>query len=168
MPVHCGPPLEAAAMTSHKKHSDLTPQERLVISRKAIVRFMAKGSEQSINDEQTDLGDENSWGKRSTQPAGSIWQNFRHILNSWWQHHPAQLALDLAIPVLGRYAEKKPLQLLGLAAGAGAAIVLIRPWRLVSVTGLLLTALKSSKVSTLVLSLLTNHNSSTQSPPVDR
>ena len=158
MPAHCEPPLEAAAMTSHKKHSDLTPQEKLAISRKAIVRFMAKGSEQSINNEHTDLGDEERWGKRSTQPAGSIWQNLRHTLHSWWQHHPAQLALDLAIPVLGKYAEKKPLQLLGLAAGAGAAIVLIRPWRLVSVTGLLLTALKSSKVSTLVLSLITNHN----------
>ena len=168
MPVHCEPPLEAIVMTSHKKHSDLTPQERLAISRKAIVKFMAKGSERTINNEQANLGAEDSPGKRSTQSAGSIWQNLRHTLYSWWQHHPAQLALDLAIPVLGRYAEKKPLQLLGLAAGAGAAIVLIRPWRLVSVTGLLLTALKSSKVSTLVLSLLTNHNSSTQSPPVDR
>lgn len=159
MQVHCGPPLEAAAMTSHKKPSNLTPQERLEISRKAIVRFMAKGREQSINDDQPHLDAQDSWGKRSTQPTGSIWQTLKHALNGWWQHHPAQLAIDLAIPVLGKYAEKKPLQLLGLAAGAGAAIVLIRPWRLVSVTGLLLTALKSSKVSTLVLSLLTNHNS---------
>ena len=168
MPVHCGPHLEAAAMTSYKNHSDLTPQERLEISRKAIVRFMTKGSEQSINDEPSHSGNQDSRGNRSTTPAGSIWQTLKHTINSWWQHHPAQLALDLAIPVLGKYAEKKPLQLLGLAAGAGAVIVLIRPWRLVSVTGLLLTALKSSKVSTLVLSLLTNHNSSTQSPPVDR
>ena len=144
-------------MISYKKHSELTPQERLEISRRAIVRFMAKGSEQETNDEHHP-DNEDSWQKRSSQPTGTIWQTLKHTIHGWWQHHPAQLALDLAIPVLGKYAEKKPLQLLGLAAGAGAAIVLIRPWRLVSVTGLLLTALKSSKVSTLVLSLLTNHN----------
>ena len=156
-------------MISHKKHIDLTPQERLEISRKAIVRFMAKGSDHSINDEQQPhLGDQENQEKRFSKPTGSIWQTLKHTLNDWWKYHPAQLALDLAIPVLGKYAEKKPLQLLGLAAGAGAAIVLIRPWRLVSVTGLLLTALKSSKVSTLVLSLLTHHNSGTQSHPVDR
>lgn len=144
-------------MINTQKNGGVSPQERLISSRKAIIRFMTKGYEQPSN-EQVDLDQEDYQGKRSSESAGHHWQNIKHAIKVWWQHHPAQLALDLAVPVLGKYAEKKPLQLLGIAAGAGAVIVLIRPWRLVSVTGLALTALKSSKVSALVLSLLTTRS----------
>ena len=68
-----------------------------------------------------------------------------------------QEALDVAKPLLGKYAEEKPFQLLGVAAAAGAAVVLLRPWRLVSLTGLTVTALKSSQFSRLLLSLLSTH-----------
>ena len=144
-------------MTSHK---ELSPAERLVLSRKAIVRFMTKGDEQSANHRHSRHPDID---EASIQPANSTWLTIKNAINGWWQNHPAQLAIDLAAPVLGRYAEKKPLQLLGLAAGLGAAVVLLRPWRLVSMTGILLTTLKSSKVSSLVLSLLSTNTRSTSS-----
>ena len=144
-------------MINTQKNSGVSPQERLTSSRKAIIKFMTKGREQPSS-EQVDLDEEDHQDERSSESAGHFWQNIKYTIKGWWRHHPAQLALDLAVPVLGRYAEKKPLQLLGIAAGAGAVIVLIRPWRLVSVTGLALTALKSSKVSALVLSLLTTRS----------
>ena len=53
------------------------------------------------------------------------------------------------------------MQLLGIAAAAGAAVVLIRPWRLVSMTSLLLATLKSSQVSALALALLSSPNTRT-------
>lgn len=57
--------------------------------------------------------------------------------------------------MLGKYAKEEPLKLLGISVIAGAAIALLKPWRLISVTGLGIAALKSSQASGLLLSLLT-------------
>jgi hypothetical protein len=72
--------------------------------------------------------------------------------------------LGLAKPTLKRYAEEKPLQLLGIAAAAGAAAVVLRPWRLVSLGGVLLATLKSSELSGALASML----SSISSEPTQR
>jgi hypothetical protein len=69
---------------------------------------------------------------------------------------------------LNRYAHDKPMQLLGAAAALGAALVVVRPWRLVSITGLLLATVKSSGLTTTLLSLLSAQselNDSPESPP---
>ena len=65
-----------------------------------------------------------------------------------------QLAIEIGRPFLDNYARDKPVQLLGIAAGVGAAAVLVKPWRLVSVTGLAIAVLKSTKLSSTLLSLL--------------
>jgi len=77
-----------------------------------------------------------------------------HALKTWWRHHPAHMALELATPVLSGYARRKPLQFLGIAAAAGAVILVARPWKLISATGLLMAVLKSSQVTGLVLSAM--------------
>ena len=64
------------------------------------------------------------------------------------------LVIDIGRPFLNNYARDKPLQLLGIAAGSGAAAVLVKPWRLVSVTGLAVAVLRSTKLSSTLLSLL--------------
>ena len=131
---------------------DTTPQDRLAASRRAIVRYMRDGEPRSSGPRYTGNREH---GLDAPLPAeAGKWQFFKHAVHSWWQHHPAQLALALGKPAISRYAEHQPLRLLGLAAGAGAAFVWIRPWRLVSITGLLFATLKSSEVSALVLSLL--------------
>ena len=82
---------------------------------------------------------------------------FRSIVQAaqaWWQHHPVQIAVDIGRPFLTNYARDKPIQLLAIAAGVGAAAVLVKPWRLVSVTGLAVAAFKSTKISSPLLSLL--------------
>jgi hypothetical protein len=78
----------------------------------------------------------------------------RRIGRTWWRHHPASMGLDMAKPALSAYAAQKPVQYLGLAAAAGVVIALTRPWRLVSGTGLLLAVLKSSQLSSLVMSAM--------------
>ena len=131
---------------------DFSPQDRLAASRRAIVRYMRDGKPPSSGPQYPgDL----EYGLDAPPPeeAGK-WQFFKHAVHSWWQHHPAQLALAIGKPALSRYAEQQPLRLLGLAAGAGAAFIWIRPWRMVSITGLLFATIKSSEVSALVLSLL--------------
>ena len=139
---------------------DLTPQERLAVSRKAIVRYMTQDDAPSAG-QRRHAYKNNDTGDGSTQNQRSHWQIIKRAVRAWWQHHPAQLALDLAQPVLGRYAEEKPLQLLAVAAGVGAAAVLLRPWRLVSVSGLLIATLKSSELSGFLHSLLSTKPEST-------
>ena len=46
------------------------------------------------------------------------------------------------------------MQLLGISAGIGAAAILVKPWRLVSVTGIVVAVFRSTKLSSTLLSLL--------------
>jgi hypothetical protein len=62
--------------------------------------------------------------------------------------------------VLAEYARQRPLKLVGIAAGLGALLVVTRPWRLVSLGGLAVAALKSSQVSNFALSFLSSRNKS--------
>jgi len=89
----------------------------------------------------------------------------RDALHSWWQFHPARTAVAIAQPVLAEYAHRRPLKLLGIAAGVGATLVVVRPWKLVSVGGLAVTALKSSQVSSLALSMLASRQKNTHKDP---
>ena len=61
------------------------------------------------------------------------------------------MAVEIARPVLSSYARRKPMQYLGLAALAGAGLFFLRPWKLISVTGLLVAVVKSSHVAELVM-----------------
>lgn len=138
-------------MTSNREP---TPQDRLAASRQAILRLMNARREPYPGAREPSLLDDAS-DTPDAEPAYSAWQTLQRALRVWWHNHPAQLALELGRPVLDKYAEEKPLQLLGVSAAAGAAIVFLKPWRLVSVTGLALAAIKHSNVSGFLLSLVT-------------
>ena len=128
-----------------------SPQERLAASRKAIVRHMTR-DEKSIarSEERYEIGDESG----QTSIASGFWPSaLARAVQTWWRHHPVSMAVDVAKPVVGRYAKGHPFKLLGVAAAAGAAIVLIRPWRLLSVGGILLAAVKSAAVPSVLMSL---------------
>lgn len=95
-------------------------------------------------------------GEDGEAPAfGANWfDTARHALGVWWRHHPAHLALELATPAISSYARRKPAQFLGIAAATGAVILIARPWKLVSATGLIALVLKSSQLSNLVMSAM--------------
>lgn len=76
----------------------------------------------------------------------------RRIVRTWWRQHPASVGLDLARPALSSYAAQKPAQYLGIAMATGAVLMLVRPWRLVSATGIVVALLKSSQLSSLLMS----------------
>lgn len=85
------------------------------------------------------------------QPPGGGWLG--HLLyaaRTWWRYHPAHMVVELASPVLHEYARRKPLQLVGISLAAGAALTFARPWRLISLTTLLVALLKSSQLSHLL------------------
>lgn len=152
--------------------NNATPEQRLASSRQAIVSYMTRQGDESGSGE-------GAFGHSANHAGGSsvtsVWKALRRATLAWWRHHPAHLAIDVAVgmakPVLGKYAHQKPLQLLGISAAVGAAAVLVRPWRLVSVTGLLLATVKSSGLTPALLSLIsappepTDTSESLEGPP---
>ena len=126
--------------------SELSARERLALSRQAIVRQM--------NHESAEPAPSDGSARPEIDASASTWDLGRQVVRAWWRNHPANLALDVARPVIGSYAERHPFQLLGISAGLGAAVVLMRPWRLMSLTGVLMAAVKSPQLSGVISSLL--------------
>ena len=132
--------------------TEASPQERLAYSRKAIVRHMSRDNKSPDDTGDPDLDET----KQQRSASSGTWGIVKHAIQAWWHHHPVSVAFDLARPAIGHYAEDKPFKLLGIAAGVGAAAVLFRPWRLVSLGGVLLAALKSSELSGALHSLISS------------
>lgn len=133
--------------------------DRLARTRLAIIDQMqnregrAPGSRQRRRERDQAAGED----AKESEPEGGAGGWFAHVrraASAWWRHHPAHLGLELATPALSAYAGKKPLQYLGIAAAVGALVVIVRPWRLISVTGLLVAIAKSSQLSSVLLSAL--------------
>lgn len=143
--------------------TEASPQERLAISRRAIVRHMNRDSKSRDDSGSPDL-DEGEQVEPVSSASSGTWGIVKHAIQAWWHHHPVSVAFDLARPAIGHYAEDKPFKLLGMAAGLGAAAVLLRPWRLVSLGGLLLATLKSSELSGALHSLLSTSRQDAANP----
>jgi hypothetical protein len=62
--------------------------------------------------------------------------------------------------LLERYARKQPFKLVAAASAVGALAVLVKPWRLLSVTAVLAAVLKTSDVADMVNSVM--HNRATE------
>jgi hypothetical protein len=150
---------------THAEPSPLNARQRLAASRSELVRHMSgdtrstSGSDGS-SEEQPQAP--SPGGHRSAAPLGT-WGLVKLGIGSWWRHHPANMAVAVATPLLHRYAGRKPFQLLAISAGAGAAVVLLKPWRLISLGGLALATLKSSEFSGLVASLLSSKDGESDS-----
>ena len=61
--------------------------------------------------------------------------NSRSVIANFMQHN--NQILDILKPVVASYAKSDPIKTLGIAAGLGAAIIVFKPWRLISIGGLL-------------------------------
>lgn len=132
---------------------DLSPQERLAVSRKAIVRHMKRHHP----DAQDGLDSERSYESSSVASSGSGGlAQLKYAARMWWHRHPASALADLASPVLDGYAKAHPFKLLGISVVTGAALVVIRPWRMVSGSALLVAAVKSSGFSNTLLTMLSS------------
>lgn len=129
----------------------LTPQQRLAISRRALVEHLR--------------GDAPVPSRRGAAPAGSggrrgfldrqDWIGVaRNVAGRWWRRHPANAVGQLARPLLERYAREQPARLVGAAAVAGALLVLLRPWRLLSAGAVATAVMKSSDIADMVTTLM--------------
>lgn len=145
----------------------LTPQERIALTRQALLRQMGvrpengSSSTQASHDGHTreSVGLEDDFENDAhdgtyAEGLSGLWRSASHAARAWWRSHPAHVVVEVAEPVLGRVARKSPMKLLGAAAAVGAVVVFARPWRLISMTGLVVAALKSTQASSLLSSLI--------------
>jgi hypothetical protein len=158
------------------ERSPLTPQQRLAISRRALVRQLHGGEDPRDAQDARYLASEPdddleyAHHDASTAPAdeprsrgrGNVWGSVaRSVAQRWWRRHPAHAVGQLARPLLEHYARKEPAKLMAAAAATGALLVLVKPWRLLSVTAVLAAVLKTSDVADVVNTLMQK----TSSPP---
>lgn len=133
--------------------------KRLARSRLAIIEHVHRRERKHDprrEVEWTEEGEREHWNEAAPPPPrGGGWLGrLRHAASTWWRHHPAHMALELATPVMATYARRKPVQLLGIAALAGAALTFARPWRLISLSALLVAVVKSSHLPSVLMSAL--------------
>lgn len=119
---------------------ELTAKQRLESSRRSIAGQLARRRGSSIQTQ-----DEEFFADPSTVDTGIV-SSVRRAATAWWQSHPMHNAVDLARPLLEDYAQHKPYQLVGIAAGAGAALTLLKSWRVLSLTGVALAFVKTSDI----------------------
>ena len=136
---------------------EVDARHRLVASRSQLMRHMSRDfSGTSVGDLKLSGVSRNTKNASTSQlnDGPEIWYLIKIGLRKWWRHHPANIAVAVATPLLQRYAERKPFQLLALSAGVGAALIISKPWRVISVGSFALATLKSSEFFDLVTSLL--------------
>lgn len=143
----------------------MTPAEKLARSRLAIIEYLDGGKHRQQQPEEESGPHEGDAAEHRAKTearvaqrrSGNRWlDGMSGMARNWWAHHPAQLALEMATPSLQAYMRKRPFQVLALSAGVGALLVVTRPWRLISLTTLVVAIVKSSQLSGVVMSALSD------------
>jgi hypothetical protein len=143
--------------------------DRLAKTRLAIIEQIHRRERRperrgSAAAEPDGLNGDAGWEASGSGPA-SWFASAKRAATSWWRQHPAHLGLELATPALSEYAGRKPVQFLAIAAAVGAVAMIVRPWRLISATGLVMALLKSSQLSGLIMSAMSAADSPKDRPP---
>lgn len=112
--------------------SEATAQQRLQATREALARQMNRRRRAPLPPDPALAAQQGMVAR--VRRAGRV----------WWHTHPMHDAVDVARPALQDYAERKPYRLVGIAAGAGAALTLLGAWHILPLTGVALALMKSS------------------------
>ena len=75
-------------------------------------------------------------------------------VSTWWRGHPLHVGAAVLKPVMIDYVKRKPVATLALVAATSAALVLIRPWRMASVTALGMSLVRASNLPLVAASLV--------------
>lgn len=129
--------------------------DKLAQSRRAILEHVARRHRKHDPREETAQAYDDMGGYADEQEPpdyGEGWfGHMKHAVRTWWRYHPAHMAVELATPMMRGYARRKPGQLLAISLAAGAALTFARPWKVISVTTLVVALLKSSQLSSLLM-----------------
>jgi hypothetical protein len=131
--------------------------EKLERNRRAILDYVARRQRRHDPREENAQGVPESEGyayEAPPEPGAGWFGRVGHAVRTWWRYHPAHMAVELTAPLMRDYARRKPGQLLGISLAAGAALTFARPWRLISITTLIVAVLKSSQLSSLLMAAM--------------
>ena len=123
----------------------LTPKAKLALSRAELLAAMRDRPARRSKDPPSipALPPPGLAGPTIPRPGASF-------VSRWWRQHLASPVLDLTQPILEHYATRNPVRLMALAAGAGCAMVVLRPWRLLSLGAALALIFRGSALADAV------------------
>jgi hypothetical protein len=129
--------------------------DRLARSRLALIEHVHRKERKRGPAREGEDGEQWEAAKAAASSKGGGWfSRIGRAAKSYWRHHPARVGVQMATPVLSQFARRNPLAYMGVAAVAGAVFMVARPWRLISVTGLLVALAKSPQLAGVVMSAM--------------
>jgi hypothetical protein len=129
-------------------------------TRRALLNFLAQGTPADTSAPPPTSARASARGQprcdaEAEKAPGLDWSSLvKAAMASWWHDHPARAGAHLLRSATEDYARRRPMQVVTIAAVAGAAVVLLKPWRLVSVTALMLSLVRSSNFTGMATSVL--------------
>lgn len=135
--------------------------DRLARTRLALIEHVhrkdkkpARAQAQRARGEHED-GEQWKAAEAAAASGGGGWfSRVGRAAKTYWRHHPARMGLQVATPLLSQFARRQPMAFIGIAAVAGAVFMVVRPWRLISVTGVLFALAKSPQLAGVVMSAM--------------
>ena len=125
----------------------LTPKQKLASSRAALLAAMGYRTLDNEAGSQTVALAEEQGRIRGAPSSGSQERFERSVLGRWWRRSHWSTVAEVGRPFLQHYASRHPAKLIAYAAGTGALIVLVKPWRLLSLGMIVGALLRSTDVS---------------------
>ena len=143
-------------MNQLMKQPMIKDQPNIEDTRRELLNFFAR--QNAPEERVAATADLNKSFRRKTPshaPDGFSWSSLvEAALSSWWRDHPARAGAMLVRSATEDYTRQKPMQVVAVAAIAGAAFVLFKPWRMVSLSALALTLFRSSNFTGIATSVL--------------
>lgn len=91
----------------------------------------------------------------------------RSVVGRWWRRSHLSTAAEVGRPFLQDYAARHPAKLAAVAAGVGSLIVLVKPWRLLSLGMVVGLVLRSTDLPGFLSDYLVPQLGDTDSPRDD-
>ena len=136
---------------------EIIAKERLAVSRRALLLEMGVQTPVSKTLELPDAGAPTAevMNAASRVKRPPLWRVLAgKAIERWWTHHPLVMAAQIAQPVLRPYVRQHPAAIIAGGAAVGAALYVLRPWRLLSVTSLAVLVLRGPALPRKVLKLV--------------
>jgi hypothetical protein len=136
---------------------EIIAKERLAVSRRALLLEMGFQTPVLKSHElpEVDAPTTAVMNAASRLKRPPLWRALAgKAIGRWWMHHPLVMAVQIAQPVLRPYVRQHPAAIIAGGAAVGAALYVLRPWRLLSVTSLAVLVLRGPALPRKVLKLV--------------
>ncbi|MGJ7520326.1 hypothetical protein ACSFA0_07495 [Variovorax sp. LT1P1] len=143
----------------------LTPKQKLALSRAELLEAMGYHDIAPSDAVAPQLVSARE--PRSGVPAPAPTTR-RGVLARWWSRHPLNSAVDLGRPFLENMAERQPGRLMAYGVGTGALLMVVKPWKLLSLATVLSLAFRTSDLTGLIAGAFGAHEEDDdEGPPFD-